>query len=150
MGEIHFVQLNNYPTYEVELDHYTNRSIDIIQSIDWLEEDLKNALLRGKTTILNFHDAYDHFRKNTNENERIRLEKMITKYNVIAIFYGHSHNAGESDKKFLTNVKHYDSGALFKGDYLFVEVKGKCINVSFYNGISGDAKKIEDFSGVCG
>lgn len=149
-GDIHFVQLNNYPTYEVELDHYINRSIYISNSLDWLEEDLKDALSRGKVSILNFHDANDHFRRNTNARDKTRLEEMIKKYNVIAIFSGHSHYANETVNGFLAGVKHYNSGALFDGDYLFVKVNGKCIDVSIYNGLSGYPQKMANLSGVCG
>ena len=149
-GDLHFVQLNNYPTYEVELDHYINRSIYITKSLNWLEKDLENALSRGKATILNFHDVHEHFKKNINESDRIRLDGMIKKYNVIAIFSGHTHNPTETNVNFLNNVKNYNSGALYKGDYLFVKVKGKCIDVSIYNGISGFPQKMRELSGVCG
>lgn len=149
MGDIHFVQLQNYPTYHVNLDHWANRTLYITKSINWLENDLRHAKSRKKVSILNFHDAYDHFKKHTSTEERARLEKMIKDYDVIAIFSGHSHYASQSNSEFLQNIKHYDSGALFNGDYLLVSVKQKCIEVSLYNGRSGEAEYIKKFNGVC-
>lgn len=87
-GDIHYVQLQNYPTYNVELDHYVNATIHVKKSIDWLENDLKSAFTRGKATVLNYHDDYEDFKNKTTSEERIRLERMIKENNVIAIFLG--------------------------------------------------------------
>lgn len=148
MGDIHFVQLNNYPTYAVELEHYAASTVHVTKSINWLEDDLRKSNARGKASIINFHDAYDHISKNTTREEKLRLEKMMKDYNVIALFSGHSHNASENGS-YLQGVKNYNSGALFQGDYLKVEVDNKCIKVSLYNGFNGEPKKIKDFTGVC-
>ncbi|WP_392435874.1 hypothetical protein ACF3VQ_21585 (plasmid) [Yersinia sp. HM-2024] len=129
MGDVHFVQMNNYPTYAVELYHYANKTVHVTKSINWLENDLRKANTRGKASIINFHDAYQHIKTNTNAEEKLRLEEMIKDYNVMALFSGYSHNAGESSYGFLQGVKNYNSGALFKGNYLKVEVNNKCINV---------------------
>ena len=135
-GNIHFVQLNNYPTYAVLLDHFDSKAIVVKKSLDWLEEDLKKAHKMNKLTILNFHDSDDHFKKATAEEVK-RLDQMIKDYNVMAVFSGHSHNAGTSAGGVLKNVRHYNSGALFQGDFLKVAVRNNCIDVTHYNGSSG-------------
>ncbi|MGV3344914.1 metallophosphoesterase [Enterobacteriaceae bacterium LUAb1] len=149
-GDIHYVQLQNYPTYHVELDHYVNSTIHVKKSIDWLEQDLEKAFSRGKVTVLNFHDDYEHFKTATTDEEKQRLESMIKKYNVIAIFSGHSHIAGKSQYGFINGVMHYNSGALFQGDYLSVDVNGKCMDVSLYNGKSGTPELVSRYGTVCG
>lgn len=150
MGDIHYVQLQNYPTYNVVLDHFAAQTIYVEKSLDWLENDLRNASARGKATILNYHDAYDHFVKETTSDERKRLEDMVKNYNVIAIFSGHSHFIGETNYGHIKGVRHYDSGALFKGDYFVVSVNGKCIDVDRYNGSSGSPVFKYKQSSVCG
>lgn len=149
-GDIHYVQLQNYPTYNVELGHYASETIHIKKSLDWLESDLKSAFARGKATVLNYHDDYDHFRSETTSEEKIRIERMIKENNVIAIFSGHSHSAGKSYSGFINGVMHYNSGALFQGDYFSVSVKGKCIDTSLYNGKSGVPVLISEYGIVCG
>lgn len=54
-GNVHYVQLNNYPTYFANLG-----SVKVTKSIEWLDKDLSTAHRRGKVTILNFHDSYQH------------------------------------------------------------------------------------------
>lgn len=150
LGDMHYVQLHNYPTYQVSLDHYAAQDLYVTKSISWLENDLKNAHERGKATILNFHDAKSHFAYDISVEEKERLEKMISDYNVIAIFSGHTHDLGSSDYGFLDGVKYYNSGAMFKGDYLAAEINGKCIKVDAYNGMSGEAKLVNSYPEICG
>lgn len=150
LGDMHYVQLHNYPTYQVLLDHFANKDLYVTKSISWLENDLKDAHKRGKATILNFHDAYQHFASDTSVEEKERLEKMISDYNVIAIFSGHSHNLSGNQYGFLNGVKHYNSGAMFKGDYLAAEINGKCIKVDAYNGMSGEAILVKSYPEICG
>jgi len=135
-GNIHFVQLNNYPTYSVLLDHFDSKAIVVKKALDWLEEDLKKAYKMNKLTVLNFHDSDQHFK--TTAEELKRLNQMIKDYNVMAVFSGHSHFAGTpAAGGVLKNVRHYNSGALFQGDFLKVAVRNNCIDVTHYNGSSG-------------
>ena len=146
MGDIHYVQLNNYPTYFENLG-----SVKVTKSTEWLDKDLSEAYRRGKATILNFHDSYDHIaeKKYTSDKEKEKLEKMIKDYNVIAIFSGHSHFSGFT-VGYLRGVINYDSGALFKGDYLLVSVVDKCIEVEVYNGFSGQPVRVKRLGKECG
>ncbi|MBQ0369054.1 metallophosphoesterase, partial [Providencia rettgeri] len=146
MGDVHYVQLNNYPTYFENLG-----SVKVTKSTEWLDKDLSEAYRRGKATILNFHDSYDHIaeKKYTSDKEKEKLEKMIKDYNVIAIFSGHSHFSGFT-VGYLRGVINYDSGALFKGDYLLVSVVDKCIEVEVYNGFSGQPVRVKRLGKECG
>lgn len=74
---------------------------------------------------------------------------MIKDYNVIAVFSGHSHFSGFT-VGYLRGAINYDSGALFKGDYLLVSVIDKCIEVEVYNGFSGRPEKVRDLGKECG
>lgn len=145
-GNVHYVQLNNYPTYFANLG-----SVKVTKSIEWLDKDLSAAHRRGKVTILNFHDSYQHIteKKYTSDKEKEKLEKMIKDYNVIAVFSGHSHFSGFT-VGYLRGAINYDSGALFKGDFLLVSVINKCIEVEVYNGFSGRPEKVRDLGKVCG
>ncbi|MCZ2158657.1 metallophosphoesterase [Bartonella sp. 220] len=152
-GDIHYVQLQNYPTYTVNLsDSYTK--IVITKALDWLKKDLEAADKRGKVTILNFHDARpyyrdkdSHFLHPQNAADLATFKSIITSHNVKAIFVGHNHYRrycrAEDDKVF-GNIPVYTAGALFTGDYYLVDVQGKDIHVKAYNGKTGKAILIKD------
>ncbi|MDE9552892.1 metallophosphoesterase [Xenorhabdus bovienii] len=146
-GDMHYVQLQNYPTYTTTLSPTFGADTKIKSSLSWLEKDLQSAANRGKTIILNFHDAKDHFLDESSENDLNKFKQLLGKYKVLAIFVGHTHSAGKSD---LYGIPLYNSGALFQGDYLMSAVGGKCIQVSQYNGSSGKPKFIKQFSSICG
>ncbi|BET96369.1 hypothetical protein TCT1_12900 [Xenorhabdus sp. TCT-1] len=48
------------------------------------------------------------------------------------------------------NARIYNSGALFQGDFLLMNVRNKCIDVSVYNGCDGTPRKIQYLQGICG
>lgn len=148
-GDIHYVQLQNYPTYHVVLDHWAAATINVTQSMDWLESDLKSAKQRGKTIVLNIHDGTDHFIHQSSTEEKNRFRRFMSDYNVKAVFVGHTHQVAQENPygnhELFGNVKVYNSGALFKGDFLVVDVNGRNLAVKVYNGSSGTAKHIKTF-----
>lgn len=73
-GQIHFVQLHNYP-------NYSSTSIDVNDSLAWLEEDLSQAKSAGRFIVLNFH-----IKKISPE-----LKEILLKFNVLGVFVGHYH-----------------------------------------------------------
>lgn len=81
MGNYHFVQLHNYPTYERE-------EIDIENSIDWLKDDLEEARQDGKRIVLNFHDFGEHMKMSNSE-----FRQAIADHDIVAIFVGHIHSS---------------------------------------------------------
>lgn len=52
IGDVHFVQLNNYPSFAFKGDYDVD--MDIRKSLDWLENDLKTRG-NGKRIIINMH-----------------------------------------------------------------------------------------------
>ena len=105
-GDVHFVQLHNFPTYERAWSTFvwtglTTKSYTIQNSLDWLEADLAAASARGQAIILNFHDTDEHWLKpdggydGASDASRqalsARFSTLIATYPVSAIFAGHYH-----------------------------------------------------------
>ncbi|EJF74125.1 metallophosphoesterase [Bartonella alsatica] len=156
-GDIHYVQLHNYPTYTVNLKQ-SDTHIHVKSSLDWLKKDLAAADARGKVTIINFHDAsafYPNsnarFLKPENAQDLSAFKSVITPHNVKAIFVGHTHYQtycrAQNDKVF-GNIPIYIAGALFRGDYYLINVRGKDIYVKAYNGKTGKPILIEDLGKI--
>ncbi|MDE9484023.1 metallophosphoesterase [Xenorhabdus bovienii] len=144
-GDIHYVQLQNYPTYQVPRLKDSATIVDIEKSLNWLEKDLGEADKRGKATIINFHDGNDHFIYESSESDLNKFKSIITKYNVKAIFLGHTHHQSYSrakDDKVYGNIPVYTAGALFDGDYYLLEVTGKVINVKAFNALNNTEKNL--------
>jgi len=152
-GGFHFVQLQNYPTYTSTIGHWGFADKNIKSAMPWLESDLKAASERGKITILNMHDGSEHFLTASSSEEKLKLKTLINQYNIIATFVGHTHNAGQSNtngsSEIFGNSIIYNSGALFKGDYLLVSLDDNCANVDLYNGSTGSPVYIRSFNKVC-
>ncbi|WP_156851106.1 metallophosphoesterase family protein [Bartonella refiksaydamii] len=157
-GDVHYVQLHNYPSYTVRLKGQS-MEVQINKSFDWLKKDLVAADARGKITIINFHDARpvsidgeSFFIRNKNVKDLSIFKSIITSHNVKAIFVGHTHYQfycrAKNDKVF-GNVPVYTAGALFNGDYYLIDVKGKAIHVKAYNGEIGKPLLIKDL-GIIG
>jgi len=115
---LRFVQLHNRPNYTVELKGLQNEPTVVIKSsYSWLIADM-NAH-KHRSYILNIHDAMGH----------PDLEELRPYFGrVKAIFAGHTHLAGV---KCFNGVAIFDSGALFKNEFLRVEFSqgGRCFDV---------------------
>lgn len=157
-GDVHYVQLHNYPSYTVRLKGQS-MEVQINKSLDWLKNDLAAADARGKVTIINFHDARavsiygkSFFIRKKNAKDLSVFKSIITSHNVKAIFVGHTHYQSycraKNDKVF-GNIPVYTAGALFNGDYYLLDVKGKEIHVKAYNGEIGEPLLIKDL-GIIG
>lgn len=164
VGDVHYVQLQNYPTYTVCMSAFLTGfdvSAEITSSLDWLAIDLEKADLRGKETVINFHDArpasddgLSLFLNKNNSKELSSFKSIITSHNVKAIFAGHTHVQSycrAKDDAVFGNIPVYTAGALFNGDYYLINVQGKSIDVKAYNGksgkdmgIVGDTKTLSD------
>ncbi|WP_212113069.1 metallophosphoesterase [Bartonella queenslandensis] len=152
-GNIHYVQLQNYPTYTANLSDGSTK-VRITSALKWLKKDLAAADARGKVTILNFHDARpyfgdqdSHFLHPKNAQKLAAFKSIITSHNVTAIFVGHEHQrfyCRAQDDKVFGNIPVYTAGALFKGDDDLVNVRGKNIYVKAYNGKTGKPVLVEN------
>ncbi|WP_418115222.1 metallophosphoesterase [Sorlinia euscelidii] len=162
VGDVHYVQLQNYPLYttHLEADNIVLRTrVNITKSLDWLKRDLERADLRGKVTIINFHDARpfyndgdSHFLNRGNLQDLATFKSIITSHKVKAIFVGHTHAQAycrATDDTAFGNIPVYTAGALFNGDYYLIDVKGQDISVSAFNGRTGMPDLVRDL-GVIG
>ncbi|PIT68149.1 metallophosphoesterase family protein [Bartonella tribocorum] len=156
-GDIHYVQLHNYPIYTVHLKQ-SDKVVHIKSALDWLKKDLAAADARGKITLINFHDANaffpnssSHFINPENAHDLSVFKSIITSHNVKAIFAGHTHYQSYcrvQDDKVFGNIPVYTAGALFRGDYYLIKVQGKNVRVQAYNGITGKPTLIEDLGPI--
>lgn len=92
VGGVHFVQLNNYPTYTVAWNGWNFGSARrdqfyINSALAWLRTDLASARSQGKKIVLNFHDFGDHW--NAQQSDFVQILKD---FQVSAIFAGHIHS----------------------------------------------------------
>lgn len=94
VGNVHFVQLHNYPLYHVNFVGLAKR-YDLNICLDWLERDLERARAAGRFIILNYHDSNQHWADFlSDEQARVLTDmfrRLITRYGVTAVFCGHYH-----------------------------------------------------------
>lgn len=99
IGNVHFVQMHNYPIYEREWTAYntdksTQYTVRIKSALTWLANDLAKARNAGKIIILNYHDSDQHWAEKTEVALLLQVTefgKIIDKYGVSAVFVGHYH-----------------------------------------------------------
>lgn len=113
VGEVRLIQLNNEPTYAVDIVHPVH-DFKITQSLDWLEINLRLARVQGYAIIINMHKPYDW---NGNWDQEKRFRNMIEQYQVTAIFAGHLHRNGGRVSQIGT-VPMFLSGAASQQTYL--------------------------------
>lgn len=97
-NDIHLVNLNSYPSAKWDSTcswcHYFDKSFREPQkSLPFLEKDLAKSIGQSnRPVILNFHYGfYEWGFKWWTKAERDAFYKVIQPYNILAIFYGHSH-----------------------------------------------------------
>lgn len=122
--DIHFVQLNNYPTMETCEGDITRYTID--SSLVWLRGDLESAKKKNKSVILNFHDCCQSFSR----SDRRKFEEIIDDFdNITAVFVGHYHHLiGRRTAGLKTYGKNrvpiFQSGSPIYGRNLLVRFRG--------------------------
>lgn len=169
MANVHFVQLHNFPTYEKSWSNYVSvgdaarKTVEIKNSLEWLEEDLAKARNAGKAIILNFHDANDGAGKHWQDLVKLgavadkfspsggfeaAAQKniddfldMLATYKVSAIFVGHLHSSvGKIDE--MNNVPVIYSGSPTHNRYLTVRFLTDSMYVMQMNSSGGNAKTV--------
>ncbi len=110
IGGVHFVQLNNYPTYEVTIDRPAGEQpYRIISALPWLRRNLRQAASRGQAIIVNYHDADEHFADDS------EFARIVDEYGVSAIFAGHYHEIAKQLKTVgETQVPVFTSGSVMR------------------------------------
>lgn len=152
-GQVRFIQLQNYPSYDAWLDHWATQVKDINPSLDFLEAELRRAKENDQVAIINMHDYSDHFRSSSSTAQRERFRYLMNNYPVLAAFGGHTHkqevfnfNGGDS---FFGRVPVYNSGALYKGDFLVVDIEGKCLTATLRNAKNGNPNIVSSVRTFC-
>ncbi|MGP3591583.1 metallophosphoesterase family protein [Vagococcus sp. WN89Y] len=152
-GNIRFIQLQNYPTYDAWLDHWALSVIDINPSLAFLQQELNRAQANGQVAVVNMHDAFDHFKSSSTPAQRNEFNYLMNNYPVLAVFAGHTHQAGVANRNggdsFFGRVPVYNSGALFKGDFLDVDFSGKCMSTTQYNAKTGYVNYVSYYGQLC-
>lgn len=138
-GNIHFVQLNNYPQYTV--NKISGRkwfpgkwsrndiSFTITSALPWLEQDLTKAQLDGKRIILNYHQSAAAL-------DSKEFKDILSKFKIDAIFAGHVH-AQIYNSNYFNNIPLFESAALFNGGYYKVDVDAEGMTVDSIQGETG-------------
>jgi len=122
VGNVHFIQLHNYPAFVVN-----NGNFNIKSSMDWLEKEMQKARKDGKAIILNLHDVEEHF-KGEHLGQYTEFKRLVSKYKVSAVFAGHIHNSiGEIETWGTTPVIRAGSPMFF--NYLLVRFNGNQMEV---------------------
>ncbi|TDJ09114.1 MAG: hypothetical protein E2O68_00750 [Deltaproteobacteria bacterium] len=141
IGKYHFIQLNNYPSYETSFNGWNFRKarrdfIKITKAFAWLKGDLDLAKKMGKKIILNMHDTRQHFKN----NDRKTFYNILEGYPVVAIFAGHIHqhfyhiyNEFIGSKK----VPVFRSGAAQYNKYLRVNFKKDRLEIYTIDSVLG-------------
>lgn len=151
--DIHFVQLNSYPSYEWDPDcewcHYFNRSFrEPQESLQFLKKDLSEQIEdSNREIILIFHYGFDDWGNMWwTQNEQDQFYDVIEKYNILAIFHGHSHNIQFYNWRgipvFCVGSTQKDSNP---GEFMVVRVDNEKINItkrSVTNGW-GESQEVE-------
>lgn len=125
IGNVHFVQLNNFPTYTREWNGWNfseaRRDYFYIQSaINWLRGDLQDAVSRGQKLVVNMHDW--------GSGASTEMMSVLNDYPVSAVYAGHWHGTyGRYDTRWMNDGKAmpvFLSGAGHYGTFLVTRFTG--------------------------
>ncbi|BAB73286.1 metallophosphoesterase [Anabaena sp. FACHB-709] len=159
VGNIHFVQMHNYPIYERKFEGFDasaakRKIVQIKHSLDWLEKDLTQARNEGKAIILNYHDSDNNWKNNyapaTYEQLKARFSDILKKYNVSAVFAGHYHTRigkAEPYNNFSTvygSVPVIYSGSASQNNYLLARFENGQMTVEKVSSANGGASRTLD------
>jgi cytolysin (calcineurin-like family phosphatase) len=160
IGNVHFVQMHNYPIYAREWSNFigskTKRYIvKIKSSLNWLKNDLAVARNAGKVIILNYHDSDEHwldaYKEDSKTGEALcnDFTKILTDYQVSAVFVGHYHESigkNSVSSRFLQygKVPVFYCGSASQSKYLLVHFKGNQMTVEKVSSLNGGTDRTAD------
>lgn len=159
IGDYRFIQLHNYPSYEVEFAAAGPRYFDITDSLAWLSKQVK-ATPTSKKIVLNMHaidaPAFDAIgtRSNANDSdERKNTTNSASDYdlfqsildlhpNIVAIFGGHIHSRINRHNDVTSakgkTVPVFFCGAAMYNHYLKVQFKPNEMRIQSIRSTNGD------------
>ena len=156
IGNIHFVQLQNYPIYKRDWSNYVTigaaktRTVKITSALNWLKSDLAKARNAGKIIVLNFHDSDDHWEDYYSSTDVTTLsndfQSILSTYNVAAVFVGHYHKRlGKKTpprrSTMYGSTPVFYCGSASQSKYLLVDFNGNQMTVSHVSSANGAATK---------
>lgn len=160
IGNVHFVQLHNYPTYQQTFEGFDasaakRKIVRVKQSLDWLEADLTQARNEGKAIVLNYHDSDEHWKDGydeaTRESLKSRFANILKKYDVSAVFVGHYHGViGKANpgNDFATtvygSVPVFYSGSASQSKYLLARFQNGQMTVEKISSANGGVSSTSD------
>jgi cytolysin (calcineurin-like family phosphatase) len=124
IGKVHFVQLQNFPSYADEWNSWNGPSARrdfyyIKESFYWLKNDLAIARNRADIIIVSLHDYHDNFI----EPGVSQFNAIVKQYQVSAVFAGHIHqDCGQQGVIDGTGIPFFRSGAASYQDYLVADI----------------------------
>ncbi|GHC69573.1 metallophosphoesterase [Limoniibacter endophyticus] len=120
IGDFTFIQLHNHFNYVKQWDdpftNFERKEYRIEPSLNWLEEQLKNARSAGKLVIINMHRPPADL-----DGLKTRFSDLMSEYEVVAIFHGHTHIAGVGSD--IGGAKVLNTGAAFNKTFMTAEFK---------------------------
>ena len=143
VGNVHFFQLQNYPTYQREWEAYN--SADCLRKIfrikpclSWLRRDLTAARNEGRAIVLNYHTpGY--------EGDDREFSKMLSEFKVSVIFVGHVHpNIGRRPADDIGRIPLFYCGAASQSTYLRVRFSDDHMNVDRVSSLNGQTQRTPD------
>jgi len=146
---VHFVQLQNFPSYHVELTAWTGRYALVSTSISWLREDLRLARLRGvKDIILNFHQDNDQFHAWSNYWLTTQFRAIIETFKPLVIFAAHRHNFEKQtyvNDSLFGNVTVYRTAAAHDARVHLVTYNNGTLTIKEVDAKSGQIKELNTY-----
>jgi cytolysin (calcineurin-like family phosphatase) len=121
---VHFVQLQNFPSYENEWNSWNAGSARrdfyyIKPSFYWLRNDLAISRNRGDIIIVSLHDYHDNF----TGPDVAKFNDIMVEYGVSAVFAGHIHpDCGQFGYIGNSNIPFFRSGSASYQDYLVADI----------------------------
>ncbi|MGY6216912.1 hypothetical protein ACW73L_17285 [Methylolobus aquaticus] len=160
IGNVHFVQLNNYPGYTARWRYQTlsdSGQYYVTPSHTWLRNDLLGARALGQKVIINLHD----WGEAKSDTEFMDIVNNTSVYGVSAIYSGHLHrSAGRVETLDLDpgvgkkEISMYRSGAPHSGTFLLTRTLDNTLYTwLMWIDVLGDGKlyvldpkQVEDFT----
>ncbi|PEX06324.1 hypothetical protein COD78_28310, partial [Bacillus cereus] len=139
--EIYSIQLNNYPTMEMNFVAGNRTQYKMKSTLDWLENELKKATHLGKIIIVNVHKPND-WKGGPSE----RFIRLLKNYDVKAVFCGHYHKKvgiQHSYRDYFGDVPVFLSGSASQRSYLILEQTAKELMIYSVRNNNWEEKKLE-------
>lgn len=151
IGEFHFAQFNNHPTYLKKFTRgysvgISSWKLNVTSPEDWIKKDFSKAVADDKKIILNWHDFGDVYRDPESDNYK-KMVNMFKPYatHIKAIFVGHHHmRIGEQTSVIFPSPEAGNDSIKVPVIYSGSPIAGQFIRAEFTNEASKCQIKIQN------